>query len=159
MRLNSAFLRLTLLTVWPVLLASCASGASGDEGRHGRGSAAERTVATADLQGGERIFRGSCAACHGANADGNGPVAPFLNVDVPDLTRIAARRAGTFPELEIYGIVDGQGEHPVHGSRHMPVWGYEFFDTEADDDEIAHRHASEKISRVVAWLRSIQRSP
>jgi mono/diheme cytochrome c family protein len=151
-------MRLAMLAVWPVLLMSCASGAGGDEGRFG-GSAVERAIASPDLRGGKRIFLRSCAGCHGAEADGNGPVAPFLNVEVPDLTRIAARRGGTFPELEIYGIVDGQGDHPVHGSRHMPVWGYEFFDTEAEDDEIAHGRATEKIGRVVAWLRSIQRSP
>jgi hypothetical protein len=80
----------------------------------------------------------------------------LLTVEVPDLTRIAARRRGEFPELEIFRIIDGQSQLAAHGSRHMPVWGYEFFGAEADD-EVAHRRAVEKVDQLVAYLRSIQR--
>jgi hypothetical protein len=45
---------------------------------------------------------------------------------------------------------------PAHGPRHMPVWGYEFFGDEPDD-EAAHAEASVKIERLVSYLRSIQR--
>jgi hypothetical protein len=38
----------------------------------------------------------------------------------------------------------------------MPVWGYEFFGDEADD-EAAHAEASGRIERVVNYLRSVQR--
>jgi hypothetical protein len=38
----------------------------------------------------------------------------------------------------------------------MPVWGYEFFGDEPDD-EAAHAEASVKIERLVSYLRSIQR--
>lgn len=109
-----------------------------------------------DVRVGARLYRGSCAACHGETGMGNGPVAPLLNVPVPDLTRIAVRRDGRFPELEIFRIIDGQSELAAHGARHMPVWGYEFFGDDADD-EAAHRRATEKVDRLVAYLRSIQR--
>ena len=105
---------------------------------------------------GLRQFRVSCAGCHGAHARGNGPIAPMLNVTVPDLTLIAARRGGTFPEDEIYRIIDGQADLSAHGPRHMPVWGYEFFGDDPDD-ESAHAQATQKIGRVVSYLRSIQR--
>lgn len=117
---------------------------------------AEGHPGQSDLHAGARLFRSSCAPCHGENAQGNGPVAPFLTVPVPDLTRIAARRRGDFPELEIFRIIDGQSALAAHGSRHMPVWGYEFFGDD-EDDEIAHRRAVEKVDRLVAYLRSIQR--
>lgn len=110
---------------------------------------------TAQAQG-EHQFRLSCAGCHGNDARGNGPVAPFLNVAVPDLTRIAARRGGQFPADEIYRIVDGQADLAAHGPRHMPVWGYEFFGDEPDD-EAAHAEASDRIDRVVSYLHSLQR--
>lgn len=106
---------------------------------------------------GERLYKTSCAACHGADARGTGPVAPLLTVPVPDLTRIAQRRGGEFPELEIFRIIDGQSDLAGHGPRHMPVWGYEFFGDDADD-EVAHRRATEKVDRLVAYLRSIQRT-
>lgn len=106
---------------------------------------------------GERIYKVSCAACHGADAQGTGPVAPLLTLPVPDLTRIAQRRGGEFPELEVFRIIDGQSDLVGHGPRHMPVWGYEFFGDDADD-EVAHRRATEKVDRLVAYLRSIQQT-
>jgi hypothetical protein len=36
------------------------------------------------------------------------------------------------------------------------VWGCEFFGEDADE-EVAHREATEKIERLVRYLRSIQR--
>ena len=107
------------------------------------------------IERGQRQFRVSCSGCHGLGATGDGPIAPILNVPVPDLTLIAKRR-GRFPADEIYRIVDGQADLSAHGPRHMPVWGYEFFG-EDPDDEVAHAQAAEKIERVVSYLRSIQR--
>ncbi len=109
------------------------------------------------LARGERQFKVSCSGCHGADARGNGPIAPLLQVPVPDLTLIASRRGGTFPEEEIYQVVDGQAVLAAHGPRHMPVWGYEFFGDDPDD-EVAHRQATEKVDGVVRFLRSIQRT-
>ena len=106
---------------------------------------------------GEALFRSSCSGCHGSNARGDGPVAEFLTVPVPDLTHIAARRDGRFPEVDVFRIIDGQSELSAHGARHMPVWGYEFFGSDPDD-EIAHRQGTEKVDRLVAYLRSIQRT-
>jgi hypothetical protein len=39
----------------------------------------------------------------------------------------------------------------------MPVWGYEFFGDEPDD-EVAHQQASDMVQRLVEYLRSIQRA-
>ena len=106
---------------------------------------------------GEDLFKESCSACHGVDARGNGPVAPILKVPVPDLTLIASRRGGAFPADEIYRIVDGQADLGAHGPRSMPVWGYEFFGEDADD-ESAHGEATEKIESLLEFLRSIQRT-
>jgi mono/diheme cytochrome c family protein len=107
---------------------------------------------------GARLYEVSCSSCHGANARGNGPIAPLLKVAVPDLTLIASRRGGEFPEDEVYRIVDGQADLTAHGPRHMPVWGYDFFGDEPDD-EAAHREATQKVEQLVRYLRSIQRMP
>jgi len=108
-------------------------------------------------QTGAKIFAASCAACHGADARGNGPVSPFLNVRVPDLTAITVRHGGEFPADQIYQFIDGQGQEHPDETRHMPIWGYEFYG-DSDDDAVAHRQASEKIDRVVAYLKSLQHS-
>ncbi len=102
------------------------------------------------------LFQLHCASCHGEDARGNGPVAEFINVKVPDLTQISAAHGGNFPDDEIFRIIDGQAEMPAHGSRHMPVWGYEFFGQEADD-EAAHAEATEKVKALVNYVRKLQR--
>lgn len=112
---------------------------------------------TSRPESGAHLYRVSCASCHGNDARGNGPVAPFLSVPVPDLTLIGSRRGGTFPPEEIYRIIDGQSDLRSHGPRHMPVWGYEFFGDDPDD-EAAHRQATDKVERLVSYLRSIQRA-
>src|SRR5690349_24903624 len=99
--------------------------------------------AARDAAAGAALYQTSCAGCHGSNATGNGPITPVIGVRPPDLTRIAARRGGAFPELEVWRIIDGQADLSAHGPRHMPVWGYEFFGDDADD-EVAHRQAEQK---------------
>jgi mono/diheme cytochrome c family protein len=101
------------------------------------------------------LFRANCAACHGIDAHGDGPVSEIINVRVPDLTLISSRNGGTFPTGKIYQIVDGQSDTPGHGSRHMPIWGYEFFGG-SGDDESEHRQASKQIDNVVAYLQTLQ---
>jgi mono/diheme cytochrome c family protein len=135
-------------------LAACASSSGKDAAptETPAGSSDARTLAE-----GQRLFRMSCASCHGTDARGKGPVAPILAVPVPDLTLIAARRGGSFPADDIYRIVDGQADLGAHGPRHMPVWGYELFGEDADD-EAAHRAATEKIDSVVRFLHSVQRA-
>jgi mono/diheme cytochrome c family protein len=103
------------------------------------------------------LYQVSCSGCHGREARGDGPVSPYLTVEVPDLTLVAARRGGVFPEDEIFRIIDGQADLRSHGPRHMPVWGYEFFGDEPDD-EVAHQQASDMVQRLVEYLRSIQRA-
>ena len=106
---------------------------------------------------GAQLFRANCAACHGMTAHGDGPVSDIINVHVPDLTLIASRRGGTFPTDEIYRIVDGQSDLPAHGSRHMPVWGYEFFGGPGDD-ESEHGQAVTRVENVVVYLHSLQQA-
>jgi mono/diheme cytochrome c family protein len=120
-------------------------------------SSAPGADAAHQLHRGERLYKVACAGCHGADARGKGPVAPLLDAPVPDLTRIAARRGGTFPVDEVYRIIDGQADLTAHGPRHMPVWGYEFFGEDASD-EAAHREATEKIESVIRFLQSVQRT-
>ena len=120
--------------------------------------AGERARPTAKAETGAHLYTVACSGCHGANAHGNGPVTPYIGAPAPDLTLIAARRGGVFPEDEVYRIIDGQSDLRAHGPRHMPVWGYEFFGDDDDDDEAAHAQATAKVERLVSYLRSLQRA-
>ena len=73
-----------------------------------------------------QLYQRFCASCHGTGGFGDGPVAPSLKVMVPDLTRLAKRRGGEFPDDLVLRIIDGRAIQVPHGTREMPVWGYEF---------------------------------
>jgi len=109
-----------------------------------------------DLSGAE-LFERFCSACHGVEGRGDGPVALGLNTVVPDLTRIEARNEGEFPANTVQQIIDGRSVVIAHGTRTMPVWGYEFW-VEEGADRTAERDAREIIRRLVEYLAEIQAS-
>jgi mono/diheme cytochrome c family protein len=102
---------------------------------------------------GEQLYTRFCASCHGPSGRGDGPVAQSLTVMVPDLTRIARRQGGTFPEEQVRRIIDGRETRPPHGTRDMPVWGYEFATHAAG----AEGKAEAMIQRLTDYVRSLQK--
>ena len=120
----------------------------------GYGASAFEAVSLADYSG-EEIFGRFCASCHGDMAHGDGPVARSLGVMVPDLTRISQRYGG-FPTQLVRDTIDGRGARiDAHGSRTMPVWGYEFW-IEEGGDKAAQEEMRKTIAKLVDYLRSIQ---
>lgn len=105
---------------------------------------------------GAGLYKTYCASCHGIYGRGDGPVAPSLKVEVPDLTRIAARHGGEFPAEQIRKIIDGRSTRPPHGPRDMPVWG-DAFRTGAGESPQADKRANDWVSLLTEYLRSIQR--
>jgi len=71
-------------------------------------------------------YQSGCAACHGVDGKGNGPVAAFLLTKPADLTMITKKYNGAFPFGHIYGVIDGREEVKAHGDRAMPVWGHRY---------------------------------
>jgi mono/diheme cytochrome c family protein len=114
-------------------------------------------LAPFDTYSGAQLYGRFCASCHGPAGQGDGPVGPTLKVVVPDLTRIAARNGGRFPEERIREIVDGRAVIPAHGTRYMPVWGYEF-EAQVPDDQPGRAAAQTMIDRLVGYLESLQQS-
>ena len=113
-----------------------------------------QTFGLTDLSGAE-LFERFCAACHGPEAHGDGPVARGLATAVPDLTRISERNGGEFPAEAIRETIDGRSPVLAHGTRVMPVWGYEFW-VEEGADITAERDARDLVRRLVAYLESLQ---
>ena len=104
---------------------------------------------------GAETFQQYCASCHGAGARGDGPAADALRIRPADLTRIAARRGGEFPDAEIATYIDGRFEVEAHGTREMPIWGERLGDPIAegiDPDELVRG----RILTLVEHLKSIQ---
>jgi mono/diheme cytochrome c family protein len=104
---------------------------------------------------GEELFQRFCAACHGTAGQGDGPVAGSLAVLVPDLTLIYRRYGNQFPAAQIRETIDGRSFVIAHGTRYMPVWGYEFWVDEGADN-VAEEEVKLIVDRLVGYLRSIQ---
>lgn len=128
-----------------VLLAVLACWAFGARGHAQDAEAAAR---------GKTTFRIYCSNCHGATAKGDGKLAELLKTRPADLTKIAQRNGGTFPDEVIHRVIDGREPVEGHGRKEMPVWGLTFQDPARDsgqEDEVR-----ERINDLVAFLKSIQ---
>jgi mono/diheme cytochrome c family protein len=120
------------------------------------GTAAEPAFDPVLAELGAEAFPRYCGSCHGVQARGDGPTATALIQPPPDLTRIAARRGGKFPDGEVARFIDGRFTLAAHGSREMPVWGERFGDA-IPDSGVAEEIARGRIAVLVEYLKSIQR--
>jgi mono/diheme cytochrome c family protein len=73
-------------------------------------------------------YEAHCAICHGASGRGNGEMRKFLNKAPSDLTTMARRNGGAFPNQLAWDMIDGRGATEIgpHGTREMPVWGQRY---------------------------------
>ncbi len=101
---------------------------------------------------GDSLYKAYCATCHGVGGKGNGPMAAWLKVQPPDLTRIAARNGGKFPLMRVERVISGEEILPSgHGTRLMPVWGPVFSQVTRDQDL-----GRVRIDNLARFLRDIQ---
>jgi mono/diheme cytochrome c family protein len=105
-------------------------------------------------QAGHNLYEQHCLVCHGLRGHGDGPLADELRVAPADLTRIAQRRGGVFPEMEIREVIDGRRRVRAHGPANMPLWGEVFAQSAADaTHEVEVR---DRVASLVEYLKSIQ---
>lgn len=102
---------------------------------------------------GARLYFNHCAACHGSNGEGDGPVAATMRVSVPNLRSLATRNGGVFPEDAVTAYIDGRETRAAHGDRQMPIWGDVFRGAEQGT---AERTVRRRIAAVVEVIASIQ---
>lgn len=122
----------------------------------GSAAAAEKPEASLLAVSGERLYVQHCAVCHGSSGRGDGPFGGILRTAPSDLTTIAARNGGTFPDAEITRFVDGQFVPPAHGTRQMPIWGRWLGASNApgvEPDEAARG----EILAILEYLKTLQR--
>lgn len=139
-----------------VVVASALGGAAG---LASPGVGAQPDTVGGEL--GETEYRRHCAACHGVDGKGDGPVAEFMTQKPADLTGLAKRHGGRFPTETVYRIIDGRNGLRPHGTEEMPVWG-ERYEAESlrgqplppgiDPEFVVHA----RILSLVYYLESIQ---
>ncbi|WP_207100185.1 c-type cytochrome [Paracoccus shandongensis] len=110
-----------------------------------------------DRDVGADLYDGSCSGCHGAKADGKGPVAEVFKIPVPALTDLSARNDGKFPMLEVIHIIDGRTGMRGHEGV-MPIFGtlfsYEHGGRGNARDTVIEVRG--KIMSIALYLESIQ---
>src|SRR5579871_4403767 len=93
------------------------------------------SVRLIDSIDGHALYQAYCAVCHGTDARGGGPMGRSLTVAPPDLTRLAQRHGGVYPEAFMERIISGEEPLPSgHGTRTMPIWGPIFSQVAWDQD-------------------------
>jgi mono/diheme cytochrome c family protein len=126
----------------PMILLSISAGALADEASSGRAQ-----------------YLDHCAACHGPDGRGDGPLGDQLVKRPSDLTTLAQRNGGAFPYWRVFAIIDGRYVVPEHGDRDMPVWGRQFLPDEArkygpNAGEVV---TTERIHELTGYVESLQR--
>ena len=117
------------------------------------GLAALASAAVAAAQSGADLYFNHCAACHGADGEGSGPVAASMRVTVPNLRTLAQRSGGEFPADAVASYIDGRETRAAHGDRQMPVWGEVF---RGPEQGTAQRTVRRRIEALVEYLRTLQ---
>ena len=101
---------------------------------------------------GQEMYRSYCASCHGLEGKGNGPAMPALKIPPTDLTQLARRNGGRYPEMQVFNTIAGDGDVPSHGSKDMPVWGPLFSRLNESDAPKARL----RIRNLTKYIESIQ---
>lgn len=106
---------------------------------------------------GETLYVRYCAVCHARTGRGDGPFAGILRTQPADLTLIAARRGGTFPDAEIARFVDGRLVPAAHGTREMPIWG-RWLGTPIAEGTTPDEVARGEVLTLIEYLKTLQRA-
>ena len=151
------------MMLWPagllgmaLLMAQCSDAAEESSSK----ADAEKEAAMAEapvrkasdpLERGEELYLSYCKICHGAQGKA-GPMADLLKIPPPDLTQIAARRDGNYPEELVFDIIKGSENLKGHGGP-MPVWGETFRESENLETE---EEVNAEVRKIVAYLKTLQ---
>ena len=101
---------------------------------------------------GPDLYHAHCAACHGPEGKGNGPVGAALKTKPADLTMLAKNNGGKFPTQRIQKFISGDDPSLLsHGTREMPVWGPIFHQIEEDQD-----FGNVRLQNLIKYLETIQ---
>jgi mono/diheme cytochrome c family protein len=100
---------------------------------------------------GAGMFKDYCAVCHGMDGKGHGPAASALKQAPANLTTLAKRHDGKFPDSYVANVLRNGVKTPAHGDAEMPVWGPLFRSMDSDPAIMYVR-----ISSLVSYIKSLQ---
>ena len=106
---------------------------------------------------GAEMFKTYCAVCHGADAKGDGPAATALKVPPADLTTLAKRHDGNYPDAYVITVLTkGLQNSKAHGSADMPIWGSLFGSIGGASKMQDSPEVKLRISNLSSYIKSLQ---
>ena len=94
-----------------------------------------------------------CVSCHGAQGRGDGVIAKSLKKRPADLTQIAQRNGGVFPDDQVFKAIDGRQAGVAHGPSDMPAWGEVLAKSSGS---AGAENAAARIDALVKYLQALQ---
>jgi mono/diheme cytochrome c family protein len=122
-------------------------------GSLGAGPAVDETeLPPTYLPTGKQMYTQYCAACHGADGKGHGPLAPVLKTSPADLSTLAKRHQGKFPYEYVASVLEFGPGFTAHGSSDMPTWGpiFRYYDKRNE------RVVKQRIQNLSDYVASLQ---
>ena len=108
-------------------------------------------------EAGAMLFADNCAACHGADARGQGDFGVQLFNIPPDLTRLSANNGGVFPVDYVLGTIDGFHRDPAFSAA-MPEFGAgDMGPTIIVEEDGLGTPVPAKMLAIATWLETVQR--
>jgi mono/diheme cytochrome c family protein len=95
-----------------------------------------------------------CVSCHGAEGRGDGMIAKSLKKRPADLTTIAERNGGVFPDDKVFKAIDGRQSDNSHSATDMPAWGEVLAKSSGS---VGAENAAARIETLVKYVRELQR--
>jgi mono/diheme cytochrome c family protein len=83
----------------------------------------KKPVTHREPESGAQLYKNYCAACHGIEGKGDGPVVRFLKLPPADLSTLAQRNNGKYPTDRVAATLHSGTDSGAHGTSDMPIWG------------------------------------
>ena len=101
---------------------------------------------------GSEMYQSYCASCHGAKGIGDGPVAPYLKVAIPDLTTLSKQNQGVYPAQRVAQVIRGEVGVKSHGVREMAVWGPVFLSLNNSQEPVVRM----RVANLTTYIETLQ---
>jgi mono/diheme cytochrome c family protein len=109
-------------------------------------------LASSNPVSGLQLYKRYCAVCHGNDLKGNGPISPEFKNPPADLTTLAQRHEGKFPDEYVQDVLRNGVKKPAHGDTEMPIWGPLFTSIPGTDSALV----SIRIVNLTNYIKSTQ---
>ncbi|MGH9701952.1 MAG: c-type cytochrome [Candidatus Acidiferrales bacterium] len=119
--------------------------------------AQEKTIKKGPIQptspaSGAEMYKAYCAVCHGPDGKGTGPAAAELKTKPADLSTLAKRHGGKFPDEYVVTVLRFGTTAAAHGTSDMPTWGPLFSVVSGQDKA----QVDMRISNLIRYLKTLQ---